>query len=60
MNYTKRKTMKHYKIIYQDKEDNDLYSQFRAFYSLEQAHIFAYEQMATTCDDSVAYTIEQI
>ena len=52
--------MKRYKIIYQDKEDNDLY--FIQFYapSLEQAHKFAYEKMASKSDDSVTYTIEEI
>ena len=49
-----------YKIIYQDKEDNDLYSQIMFFYSIEQAHEFAYDKMDSTSDDSVAYTIEEI
>ena len=53
-------TMKRYKVIFQDKDDNDLF--FIQFYapSVEKANEFAYERMGNKSDDAVSFTIEEI
>ena len=53
-------TMKRYKVIFKDKNDNDLF--FIQFYapSVEKANEFAYERMGNKSDDAVSFIIEEI